>query len=210
MKKPENLEFKLLMKNIKRNRNIIENRNKTRQEFKQKRDEYNKKLDEIRLKNVLNFKNKKIEFYKRQMSRDLKDLQKRYQILKPGLDEAELQNKNAGIKIDTFSHIHRQQVKKMKNNFYKKNENLKFEQNNYIENFQYNTDKINLNNNIKNTTRRNNTYNKNKFNAANNNKFQENKRNNNKYQFYKDDKLDENKINNVCFDGNFFDNKFKK
>ena len=130
MKKPENLEFKLLMKNIKRNRNIIENRIKTRQEFKIKREEQNKKLDLIRERNELNSKNKKIEFYKRKMSRDLKDLQKRYQILNNENDlynnnDNMINNKNVGIKINAFSNIHRNHVNKVKNNFYKKNENLK-------------------------------------------------------------------------------------
>ena len=129
MKKPENLEFKLLMKNIKRNRNIIENRIKTRQEFKIKREEQNKKLDLIRERNELNSKNKKIEFYKRKMSRDLKDLQKRYQILNNENDlynnDNMINNKNVGIKINAFSNIHRNHVNKVKNNFYKKNGNLK-------------------------------------------------------------------------------------
>ena len=130
MKKPENLEFKLLMKNIKRNRNIIENRIKTRQEFKIKREEQNKKMDLIRERNELNSKNKKIEFYKRKMSRDLKDLQKRYQILNNENDlynnnDNMINNKNVGIKINAFSNIHRNHVNKVKNNFYKKNENLK-------------------------------------------------------------------------------------
>ena len=204
MKKPENLEFKLLMKNIKKNRNIIENRNKTRQEFKLKREQYNNRLNEIKKKNESNLKNKKIEFYNRQMSRDLKDLHKRYNILKPALDETDSKNKKAGIKIDSFSNIHKQKVNKMKNNFYKKNENLKFEKDYFLENIQ-NTYKVNINKNIKNIT--NNSANKKKFNVTND-KFKENK-GNNKYKFYKDDKLDENKINNVCFDGNFFDNNFK-
>ena len=39
MKKPENLEFKLLMKNIKRNKNMIDNKIKARQENKLKREE---------------------------------------------------------------------------------------------------------------------------------------------------------------------------
>ena len=207
MKKPENLEFKLLMKNIKKNRNIIENRNKTRQEYKLRRESYNNRLNEIKQKNELNLKNKKNEFYKRQMSRDLKDLQKRYNILKPAFDETDLINTKPGIKMDSFTNIYRQQINKRKNNFYKKNENLRFEQDYFLENMQ-NTNNININTNntnFKNTTIK--STNKNKFNVTNN-KFQENK-GNNKYKFYKDDKLDENQINNVCFDANFFDNKFK-
>ena len=208
MKKPENLEFKLLMKNIKKNRNIIENRNKTRQEYKLRRESYNNRLSEIKQKNELNLKNKKTELYNRQMSRDLKDLQRRYNILKPALDETDLKNKKAGIKIGSFTNIYKQQINKMKNNFYNKNENLKFEPDYFLENMQ-DTNNINFHTSIKNTTNRNKT-NKDKFNKFNstNNKFKENKRNN-KYKFYKDDKLDENQINNVCIDGNFFENKFK-
>ena len=130
MKKPENLEFKLLMKNIKKNRNIIENRIKTRQEFKLKKEEQNKKLNLIREKNELNMKNKKIEFYKRQMSRDLKDLQKRYQILNNENElynnEYKIKNKKAGMNVNAFSGLHRNHVNEVKNNFYKKNKNLKF------------------------------------------------------------------------------------
>ena len=204
MKKPENLEFKLLMKNIKKNRNIIENRNKARQEYKLRRESYNNRLNEIKQKNELNLKNKKNEFYKRQMSRDLKDLQKRYNILKPAFDETDLMNTKPGIKMDSFTNIYRQQINKRKNNFYKKNENLKFEQDYFLENIQ-NTYKVNINKNIKNITNKSAT--KKKFNVTND-EFKENK-GNNKYKFFKDDKLDENKINNVCFDGNFFDNNFK-
>ena len=130
MKKPENLEFKLLMKNIKKNRNIIENRIKTRQEFKLKREEQNKKLDLIRERNELNLKNKKANYYKRQMSRDLKDLQKRYQILNNENDiyfnDNKLKNRKPGIEINAFSNIHRHHVNEIKNNFYNKNKNLKF------------------------------------------------------------------------------------
>ena len=130
MKKPENLEFKLLMKNIKKNRNIIENRIKTRQEFKLKREEQSKKLDLIRERNELNLKNKKANYYKRQMSRDLKDLQKRYQILNNENDiyfnDNKLKNRKPGIEINAFSNIHRHHVNEVKNNFYNKNKNLKF------------------------------------------------------------------------------------
>ena len=130
MKKPENLEFKLLMKNIKKNRNIIENRIKTRQELKLKREEQNKKLDLIRERNELNLKNKKANYYKRQMSRDLKDLQKRYQILNNENDiyfnDNKLKNRKPGIEINAFSNIHRHHVNEVKNNFYNKNKNLKF------------------------------------------------------------------------------------
>ena len=134
MKKPENLEFKLLMKNIKKNRNIIENRIKTRQEFKLKREEQNKKLDLIRERNELNLKNKKANYYKRQMSRDLKDLQKRYQILNNENDiyfnNNKLKNRKPGIEINAFSNIHRHHVNEVKNNFYNKNKNLKFKNDN--------------------------------------------------------------------------------
>ena len=148
MKKPENLEFKLLMKNIKKNRNIIENRIKTRQEFKLKREEQNKKLDLIRERNELNLKNKKANYYKRQMSRDLKDLQKRYQILNNENDiyfnDNKLKNRKPGIEINAFSNIHRHHVNEVKNNFYNKNKNLKF----IIDNNKINTNKNKDLNNI--------------------------------------------------------------
>ena len=132
MKKPENLEFKLLMKNIKRNKNMIDNKIKARQENKLKREEQNKRLNQIRERNELNMKSKKIDFYKRQMSRDLKDLQKRYQILNYeneiyiNNNNEKLKNKKAGIEINSFSNIHRLHQNEVKNNFYKKNKNLKF------------------------------------------------------------------------------------
>ena len=72
MKKPENLEFKLLMKNIKKNKNIIENRNKAREELRAKKEEYNKKLEEIRMKNELNLQNKKIGLIKEKCQEILK------------------------------------------------------------------------------------------------------------------------------------------
>ena len=149
MKKPENLEFKLLMKNIKKNRNIIENRIKTRQEFKLRREEQNKKLDLIRERNELNVKNKKTDYYKRQMSRDLKDLQKRYQLLNNEndiyFDNNKIKNRKPGIEINAFSNIHRHQINQVKNNFYNKNKNLKF----IIDDNKIDTNKnIDLNNRI--------------------------------------------------------------
>ena len=130
MKKPENLEFKLLMKNIKRNQNIIENKNKARLEYKLKREEQNKKLNQIRERNELNIKNKKENFYKRQMSRDLKDLEKRYQILNYESEmfngNEKIKKKKPGIEINSFSNIHRVHQNEVKNNFYRKNKNLKF------------------------------------------------------------------------------------
>ena len=216
MKKPENLEFKLLMKNIKKNKNIIENRTKTREELRAKKEEYNKKLEEIRMKNELNLQNKKIGFYKRKMSRDIKDLQKRYQILKPEIDDNNLYNNDyilnqkVGLNINAFSGIHRHHVNEMKNNFYKKNKNLKFVQNNFLDNLPNNViekDNININKNKINSVI------KNKKNISNvpNSKISGNKEiKENKYKYFKDDKLGGNNINNICFDGNFFDNKMIK
>ena len=149
MKKPENLEFKLLMKNIKKNRNIIENRIKTKQEFKLKKEEQNKKLNQIRERNELNIKNKKAEYYKRQMSRDLKDLQKRYQLLNNENDmyynNNKIVNKKTGMEINAFSHLHRHHVNEVKNNFYKKNKSLKYfiDDNKIEKNIGYNNKKNN-------------------------------------------------------------------
>ena len=207
MKKDENLEFKLIMKNIKKNRNIIENRIKTREEYKMKREEQNKKMNEIRQRNENNMKNKKMELYKRQMSRDLKDLHKRYQIFKPEYDENDYyyynnKNKQPGMKINAFSGIHRHHVNQIKNNFYKKNEKLKFIQNNFLD--------ININK-TENKNYNINNYKKNKFNVPNNKKITENKGNKgNNHNFLKDDKLNQNIINNVCFDGDFFENNMIK
>jgi hypothetical protein len=132
-----NLEIKLLMKNIKKNNNIIEKRNKTRQEIRNRRKEREKKFEEVLKRNELNENNKKNKLYKRQMTRDLKDIQKRYQILKPQYDEDDLyynnkdiKNKKIGNKINVFSNNRRQHLNDIKNTFYKKNENLKIDQNN--------------------------------------------------------------------------------
>ena len=132
-----NLEFKLLMKNIKKNSNIIEKRNKTRQEFRKRKEERNKKFEEVFKRNELNEKNRKNELYKRQMSRDLKNIQKRYQILIPEYDEDDLyynnkniKNKNIGNKINVYSNKRRQLINNIKNNFYEKNKNLKIDENN--------------------------------------------------------------------------------
>ena len=66
------------------------------------------------------------------MTRDLKDLQKRYQILNYeneiyiNNNNEKLKNKKAGIEINSFSNIHRVHQNEIKNNFYRKNKNLKF------------------------------------------------------------------------------------
>ena len=162
-----NLEFKLLMKNIKKNSNIIEKRNKTRQEFRKRKEERNKKFEEVFKRNELNEKNRKNELYKRQMSRDLKNIQKRYQILIPEYDEDDLyynnkniKNKNIGNKINVYSNKRRQLLNNIKNNFYEKNKNLKIDENNNI------NDNLNkVNNEIKIIEKQNNN---NKNNNKNN------------------------------------------
>ncbi len=234
MKEPNMLEFKLLMKNIKKNNNIIERRNKTRQEMRQRKKEREKHLEEVLKRNELNENNRKNEYCKRQMSRDLKDVQKRYNILKPQYDENDLYynnkdiaNKKIGNKIKVFSNNRTQHLKEIKNNFYKKNENLKIDQNN--NNFIENLNKID--NEIKNIEKnRTNAFAKtNKFNSNNNNirtfkkrntnvNLNRNKLNNNanndknleiigqKYNFNMNKKIDEKKVNNLCFDGAFLAN----
>ena len=242
MKKPDNLEIKLLMKNIKKNNTIIERRNKTRQEMRRRRDEREKRFEDVFKRNELNEKSKKNTFYNRQMSRDMKDIQKRYHILKPQYDEDDLyynnkdiKNKKIGNKINVFSNNRRNHINDIKNNFYKKNENLKINQDNnyFIENLMKvdnelkDIEKIKSNTmrktKIKNNNSNNNTqtFNKTKTNINKNiyniNK-DENKNNiyinnNNlkvvgkKYQFNDiEKKIDENKINNICLDGLFFEN----
>jgi hypothetical protein len=235
MKEPNMLEFKLLMKNIKKNNNIIERRNKTRQEMRQRKKEREKHLEEVLKRNELNENIRKNEYCKRQMSRDLKDVQKRYNILKPQYDENDLYynnkditNKIIGKKIKVFSNNRTQHLNEIKNNFYKKNENLKIDQNN--NNFIENLNKID--NEIKNIEKNNktNAFSKtNKFNSNNNNirtfkkrntnvNLNRNKLNNNsnndknleiigkKYNFNMDKKIDEKKVNNLCFDGAFLVN----
>jgi hypothetical protein len=59
MTEQNNLEIKLLMKNIKKNNNIIEKRNKTRQEIRNRRKEREKKFEEVLKRNELNETNKK-------------------------------------------------------------------------------------------------------------------------------------------------------
>ena len=238
MKEQNNLEFKILMKNIKKNNNIIEKRNKTRQEFRKRKEEREKKYEEVLKRNELNEKNKKNVMYKRQMTKDLKDIQKRYQILKPEYDEEDLyynnkdiKNKKIGNKINIYSNKRRQHLNDVKNNFYKKNQNLKFEQNgnlidnlnkvnDEIKNFELHKngkDDINKNkkaiknkiNNIQTFNKNKNDINKNKSNNMNN----ENKNNRNNFEqtgqqyIFKviDDKLNDKKVNNVCFDGLFFE-----
>ena len=240
MKYQNNLEIKILLKNIKKNNTIREKRNKTRQEFRKRREERDKKFEEVLKRNELNENNKKNELYKRQMSRDLKNLQKRYQILKPQYDEDDLyynnkdiKNKKIGNNINVFSNKRRQHLNDIKNTFYKKNENLKIDQNNdnfiqnlkNVENEMKNIDgqKKHINKIIKNKTPKNlQTFNKqnniikNKDMNNNKNNIYKGEKNNNinnfevvgkKYQFNViDKKLDEKKVNNICFDGDFLDN----
>lgn len=234
MKEPNMLEFKLLMKNIKKNNNIIERRNKTRQEMRERKKEREKKFEEVLKRNELNENNKKNKYYKRHMSRDMKDIQKRYNILKPQYDENDLYynnkditNKKIGNKIKVFSNNRTQHLNEIKNNFYKKNENLKIDQNNNnffdnlnkindeIKNIEKDTktnmfaktNKINSNNNIRTFKKRNTNVNL-KRNKLNNN--EKNDKNleivGKKYNFNIDKKNDEKKVNNICFDGAFLVN----
>ena len=235
MKEQNNLEFKILMKNIKKNNNIIEKRIKTRQEFRKRKEEREKKYEEVLKRNELNEKNKKNVMYKRQMTKDLKDIQKRYQILKPEYDEEDLyynnkdiKNKKIGNKINIYSNKRRQHLNDIKNKFYKKNQNLKFGQNeNMIDNLNKVNDEIkdlelhknDINKNTKNYKNMINniqTYNKNKKDINKNKSNNMNNENNNyknnfeltgRQYIFKviDDKLNDKKVNNVCFDGLFFE-----
>lgn len=246
MNEQNNLEIKLLMKNIKRNNNIIEKRNKTRQEYRKRRVEREKKFEEVLKRNEINEDNKKNKLYKRQMTRDLKDIKKRYQILKPQYDEDDLyynnkdiKNKKIGNKINVYSNNRRQHLNDVKNTFYKKNENLKIDQDNNnflnnlnnvdneIKNFEvHNKNDMNIKNKINNKIIHNNNIKTiNNKNIMNNNKNTKNnmnnvkvvEKNNNKnnnfeiigknYQFKViDKKIDEKKVNNICFDGDLFNN----
>ena len=193
MKEPNMLEFKLLMKNIKKNNNIIERRNKTRQEMRQRKKEREKHLEEVLKRNELNENIRKNEYCKRQMSRDLKDVQKRYNILKPQYDENDLYynnkditNKIIGNKIKVFSNNRTQHLNEIKNNFYKKNENLKIDQNN--NNFIENLNKID--NEIKSIEKNNKTNALAKTNRFNSNNIRTFKKRNTNVN------LNRNKLNN--------------
>ena len=242
MKEQNNLEFKILMKNIKKNNNIIEKRNKTRQEFRKRKEEREKKFEEVYKRKELHEKNKKNEIYKRQMTHDLKNIQKRYQILKPEYDDEDLyynnkdiKNKKIGNQINVYSNKRRQHLNDIKNIFYKKNQKLKIEynNNNFMENLN-NIDKE-INNLEKSKNAKNkeikinkftieqkpkiinntNTFNKTKKNMIKNKNIIENQNNiinyleikRKKYDFKViDNKLNEKLVNNICFDGELFDN----
>ena len=161
------------------------------------------------------------------MSRDLKNIQKRYEILKPEYDENDLyynnkdiKNKKIGNKINIYSNNRRQHLNDIKNNFYKKNQNLKIEQNdNFINNlnnidkeiksFEKQKNKNDINKakeNAYNNNKKafNSKINKNSKKYENENKINDNFGNEKKYQFKViDNKLNEKNVNNVCLDGNF-------
>ena len=197
-----NLEFKIFMKNIKKNNTIIEKRNKTRQEFRKRKEEREKKFQEVSKRNELNEINKKNIMYKRQMTKDLKDIQKRYQILKPEYDEDDLyynnkdiKNKKIGNQINIYSNKRRQQLNNIKNKFYKKNQNLKIEQNNNL------IDNLNkVDNELKNFEKQKYDINKKIIKNNNNNNIQTfHKTNTNNIQTFNKTKIDmiKNKYNNM-------------
>ena len=215
MKDKENLEIKILLKNIKKNNNIIEKRSKTRQEFRKRKEERERRFEEVAKRNELNEKNKKNELYKRRMTRDLKDIQKRYQILKPEYDENDLyynnkdiKNKKIGNKINIYSNKRRQHINFIKDNFYKKNENLKIQQNdNFFENLNKVDNEIKLYEKPKSTN--DNNVNKTNNNKKNNNTQAINKTKNdvikikNKNLFNNNKQLIGNKNNNKNNNNNF-------
>ena len=130
--KTDNLEVQILLKNIKNNNKLIQQRNKTREEIMKRKDERDKKMEEVLRRNEQLEFEKKNKIKKRQMSRDVKNIQRRYNILKPMYDDKDIyynneniKNKKIGNQIQVFSTNRRTHLNEVKNKFYESNNILK-------------------------------------------------------------------------------------
>ena len=168
------LEVKLLLKSAKINNNIINSRNKAREELHRKFKQREKRTEIARIASDL-MKQNKINYIKnRQMSRDIRDIQYRFQSINPiynnnnVYDKSYINNNQKNYEYKYYSSNRRKYIDDIKNKFYNKNTALKgnndiINELNKIDNdFISNNSPLKINNN--NYYRNNNYYNNDDYN----------------------------------------------
>ena len=149
------LETKLLLKSVKINSNLIDNRNKKRFNLHNKILLREKRLEKAKINSDLKIKRKAYDVRERHMNKDIRYIENKYKKLNPYFNNGFTQINNQEInKINYYGNYKRKYIDELKNKYYKNNypiEGIHYVINdvdqlydNFIDN---NNEKLNYNNN---------------------------------------------------------------
>ena len=163
-RKKNELEVKLILKNAKIKNNIIESRNKHRDELYKRFKKRENRLKDAKIISELLVLKKINSIKQRQMSRDIRDIKYKFQSIRPIFSNNDIYDMNNSKnymkdKVNFYSGDRRKYIDDIKNKFYNKNYGLK-----NSDNIIYDLDKID--NDLRKTDDNNftNNYYNNKYN----------------------------------------------
>ena len=124
------LEVKLILKNAKIKNNIIESRNKARDELYQRFKKRENRLKDAKIISELLVLKKINSIKQRQMSRDIRDIKYKFQSIRPNFSNNEINDNNNSKnymkdKVNFYSGDRRKYIEEIKNKFYNKNYGLR-------------------------------------------------------------------------------------
>jgi hypothetical protein len=136
------LEVKLLLKNAKIKNNIIDSRNKARDELYKRFKKRENRLKDAKIISELLVLKKVNSIKQRQMSRDIRDIKYKFQSIHPNFNNNDIYEINNSKnymkdKVNYYSGDRRKYIDEIKNKFYNKNYGLK-----NSDNIIYNLNKI--------------------------------------------------------------------
>ena len=167
-RKKNELEVKLILKNAKIKNNIIESRNKARDELYKRFKKRENRLKDAKIISELLVLKKINSIKQRQMSRDIRDIKYKFQSIRPIFSNNDIYDMNNSKnymkdKVNFYSGDRRKYIDDIKNKFYNKNYGLKNSDNiiydlDKIDNDLRKTDDNNFTNNYYNNNYNNNNY----------------------------------------------------
>ena len=128
------LEVKLLLKNVRINNNIIDSRNKARADLYNKFKKREKRIKDAKIISELIILKKIDSIKQRQMSRDIRDIKYRFKLINPMINDGGVVGSSPGYdddiskinnKVNYYSMNRRKYIDEIKNKFYDKNSSLK-------------------------------------------------------------------------------------
>jgi len=184
-RKKNELEVKLILKNAKIKNNIIESRNKARDELYKRFKKRENRLKDAKIISELLVLKKINSIKQRQMSRDIRDIKYKFQSIRPIFSNNDIYDMNNSKnymkdKVNFYSGDRRKYIDDIKNKFYNKNYGLK-----NSDNIIYDLDKIDNDLNLRKTDDNNftnnyynNNYNNNNYDYNNNYNYNHDFKNN--------------------------------
>ena len=141
-RKKNELEVKLILKNAKIKNNIIDSRNKARDELYKRFKKRENRLKDAKIISELLVLKKINSIKQRQMSRDIRDIKYKFQSIRPIFSNNDIYDMNNSKnyikdKVNFYSGDRRKYIDEIKNKFYNKNSGLK-----NSDNIIYDLDKI--------------------------------------------------------------------